>query len=115
MFLWVRWALVRTKTIFVPSGDQPGSRQLIDLGSENSPPHPGVIGSWCSPLPSASTTQIASRWSGVARAAAVEPDHEDPNLAIRSAADENHPLAVGREVARDVDAARVGSDPCQAA
>jgi hypothetical protein len=31
--------LARVKTIFVPSGDQPGSRQLIDLASENAPPH----------------------------------------------------------------------------
>jgi hypothetical protein len=33
------------KAIFVPSRDQPGSRQLIDLASENAPPHEGVIGS----------------------------------------------------------------------
>src|SRR4029450_10060564 len=64
----VPFALTPVKTIFVPSGDQPGSKQEIDLGSENAPPHQGVIGSWCSPLPSALTTQIARRWSGAVRA-----------------------------------------------
>lgn len=47
------FALTRVKTIFVPSGDQLGSKQLIDVGSENAPPHEGVIASWCSPQPSA--------------------------------------------------------------
>src|ERR671934_2176380 len=69
MFCWVPLALMRVKTILVPSGDQPGWKQEIDLGSENAPPHAGVIGSWWSPPPSALTTQIARRWSASLRAA----------------------------------------------
>jgi hypothetical protein len=61
MFSCVPFALIRVKTIFVPSGDQPGWKQDVDLGSEKAPPHAGVIGSSCSRLPSAFTTQIARR------------------------------------------------------
>jgi hypothetical protein len=38
--------------------------QEIDLGFENAPPHDGAMGSWCSPLPSALTIQIAGRGRG---------------------------------------------------
>jgi hypothetical protein len=34
--------LERTKIIFDPSGDQPGSKQAIDCRSENAPPQPGI-------------------------------------------------------------------------
>ena len=61
MFSWVPFAPMRVKTIFLPSGDQPGWKQDVDLGSDKAPPHAGVIGSWCSPLPSALTTQTARR------------------------------------------------------
>jgi hypothetical protein len=61
MFACVPFAVTRVKTIFVPSGDQPGSKQEIDLRSEIAPPHEGVMGSSCSLLPSALTTQIARR------------------------------------------------------
>src|SRR3954466_12088698 len=69
MFSCVPPALMRVKTILVPSGDQPGWKQDVDLGSENAPPHGGVIGSWCGALPSALTTQIARRWLAALRAA----------------------------------------------
>src|ERR1051325_2627196 len=62
MFTWVPFALMRMKTILVPSGDQPGEKQETDLGSEKAPPQAGVIGSWCRPLPSGRTPQIARRW-----------------------------------------------------
>jgi hypothetical protein len=52
---------MRVKTIFVPFGDQPGSKHDTDLGSENTPPHAGVTGNWRSPLPSTWTAQIARR------------------------------------------------------
>src|SRR5690348_9800361 len=51
----------RMKTIFLPSGDQPGPKQPIVAGSEAAPPQPG-IGIWRSPLPSAWTAQIVLRW-----------------------------------------------------
>src|SRR6266498_3970982 len=132
---------MRVKTIFVPSGDQSGSRQLIELASENAPPHEGVIGSWCSPLPSAWTIQTASRWSGSVRAAktillpvgdqlppvevlsdqarrrdlpqtaAVELAHEEPDRPILVAADKDEAFAVRRVVTGDVVAAGVGGDP----
>src|SRR4029453_16309556 len=62
-------AVTPVKTILVPSGDQPGSRQEIDLGSASAPPHDGAMGSWGNPRPSALTTQIARWWSGAGRAA----------------------------------------------
>src|SRR5919197_5253820 len=69
MFCWVPLALTRVKTILVPSGDQPGEKQETDLGSDKAPPQAGMIGSWCRPLPSARTTQIARRWLGSMRVA----------------------------------------------
>src|SRR5512144_3056767 len=59
--------LTRVKTTFAPSGDQPGSRQSSDLGSDIEPPHPAIAISY-SPLPSVLTTQIAGRRSGAPRA-----------------------------------------------
>src|SRR5918996_2042137 len=52
-------ALERAKTIFVPSGDHAGSKHPVELGSENGPPHSGVIASSWGEPPSALTTQIS--------------------------------------------------------
>src|SRR5712691_8690444 len=67
MFFCLAFELKRENAIFEPSGDQTGSPQPMDKGSENAPPHPG-IGNSRSPLPSALTTQSAKRWSGAGRA-----------------------------------------------
>ena len=53
----------REKTIFCPSGDQPGLKQPIEVGLEARPPQPG-IGSCRRPLPSEWTTQIVLAYCG---------------------------------------------------
>lgn len=68
MFDCLPLAVTTLKMICLPSGDHPGSRQDADRGSEDAAPHDKGIASWWSPLPSASTCQIASRWSVALRA-----------------------------------------------
>src|SRR5919106_3049296 len=59
MFRVAPSALERAKTIFVPSGDQAGSKHPDEFGSEKGPPHSGVIGSSCGEPPSGFTIQIS--------------------------------------------------------
>src|SRR6266516_1459662 len=68
MFLCPVAALKMSNTIFLPSGDHLGSKQLFEVGSEKAPPQatPWTLIS-CSPLPSAWTTQSEVRTSGVTR------------------------------------------------
>src|SRR6266516_2001654 len=69
MFLCPVAALKMSNTIFLPSGDHLGSKQLFEVGSETAPPQEGWVWTWISrrPVPSAWTTQSEIRTSGVTR------------------------------------------------
>src|SRR6266702_2282068 len=66
MFLCPVAALKMSNTIFLPSGDHLGSKQLFEVGSEKAPPQATPWTSIsCSPLPSEWTIQSELCTSGV--------------------------------------------------
>ena len=143
MFSCVPFALMRVKTIFVPSGDQPGWKQDVDLGFEKAPPQAGadrqlvqpaavgvddpdretvVFGAARSeqdlvparrPAAAEEFVQDHVRGRDLPQPAAAEPRDEQTHLAVRVCTDEHEALAVGRVVAGDVVAAGIGGDPPQ--